>query len=444
MKRTLSIACLALLSTLTGFSQQTIELTYTAIDSASYVQLDSIKVMNRTRGGDTTLYWNDTVLVLSFPVGLPDINSRKDGFELHSYPNPVTDQATIEISLPEQGEMKLRMTDVLGRQLLEISKDLQPGTHTFKFMPGSKRLYLLTVMWNGYHKTIKIVNSASSPGRECTISYQGYDDVVATEEASEAKQGFTFELGDELLYIGYVDTLESGLLDIPDTSQTYTFQFAYNIPCPGTPTLDYGGKVYNTVQIFSQCWLKENLNVGTMIPGNIEMQDNDTIEKYCYDELPPNCDDYGGLYQWDEMMQYELVQSSQGICPREWHIPTDEEWKILTGSIDSQYGIGDYEWDVGILTGYDAGLHLKSQDGWLNGGNGTDLYGFTALPNGVRWWYINFSGVRGMSSFWTSTEYDDDIYAWRRRLVYFHNEVARYISTIARKKMGKGVRCVKD
>jgi len=54
---------------------------------------------------------------------------------------------------------------------------------------------------------------------------------------------------------------ESGILDTPDYDTGYTFQFATNIPCPGTPTVTYEGQVNNTIQIFSQCWFKENLNV---------------------------------------------------------------------------------------------------------------------------------------------------------------------------------------
>ncbi len=52
------------------------------------------------------------------------------------------------------------------------------------------------------------------------------------------------------------------------------------------------------------------------------------------------------LYQWEEMMQYTTQQGAQGICPPGWHLPTDEEWKVLEGAVDSQYGIGDPEWDI--------------------------------------------------------------------------------------------------
>ena len=61
-----------------------------------------------------------------------------------------------------------------------------------------------------------------------------------------------------------------------------------------------------------------------------EMTNNGIIEKYCYDNDPVNCATYGGLYQWDEMMQYTTQQGTQGICPAGWHLPTDAEWTILT------------------------------------------------------------------------------------------------------------------
>jgi len=78
------------------------------------------------------------------------------------------------------------------------------------------------------------------------------------------------------------------------------------LPCPGMPTVVYGGQTYNTVQIGTQCWLKENLNIGTKIPGTQNQANNGTIEKYCYNNDEANCAIYGGLYQWNEMMQYVL------------------------------------------------------------------------------------------------------------------------------------------
>jgi len=66
-------------------------------------------------------------------------------------------------------------------------------------------------------------------------------------------------------------------------------------PCPNLPAVNYGGKIYNTVQIGTQCWLKENLNIGTMIPVNQDGSNNGSIEKYCYNNDINNCNVYGGL-----------------------------------------------------------------------------------------------------------------------------------------------------
>ena len=66
------------------------------------------------------------------------------------------------------------------------------------------------------------------------------------------------------------------------------------------------------MQIGSQCWLRENLDVGTMVLGAQEQTDNGTIEKYCYDDNPANCATYGGLYQWNEAMQYDTTARGAG------------------------------------------------------------------------------------------------------------------------------------
>jgi Fibrobacter succinogenes major domain (Fib_succ_major) len=100
-------------------------------------------------------------------------------------------------------------------------------------------------------------------------------------------------------------------------------------PCPNVATVDYAGKTYNTIAIGDQCWLKENLDVGTQINGSDNQSDNGTIEKYCANDDPANCATYGGLYQWKEAMQYVTTSGTKGICPIGWHIPTNAELQTL-------------------------------------------------------------------------------------------------------------------
>ena len=174
------------------------------------------------------------------------------------------------------------------------------------------------------------------------------------------------------------------------------------------------------------------------------MTDNGVIEKYCYNNEPDSCTKYGGLYQWDEMMQYSTQQEVQGICPPDWHLPSDEEWKVLEGATDSQYGIGDSEWDFSYDNrGYDAGLNLKTTDGWYFNGNGTDLFGFSGLPGGNHWDDGSFQVVFLFGYFWTTKEYG--IYydqAYFRELSYSSSKIFRAPS--GGKDGGFSVRCIKN
>ena len=166
--------------------------------------------------------------------------------------------------------------------------------------------------------------------------------------------------------------------------------------CPGQ--LAYGGKTYSTIQIGTQCWLKENMNIGTKINGFSNQTNNGTIEKYCYNDLESNCDIYGGLYQWNELMQYITTEGTQGICPPDWHVPTNAEWCSLTQYLDPT---------VSCYWGYDGtdvGYKIKSSTGWSNNGNGSNVSGFTVLPAGQRLANGYTYHLTNQASFWSSTD----------------------------------------
>jgi uncharacterized protein (TIGR02145 family) len=448
MKTKVLLTTLVLVLIASAFGQkQTLDLTFTAVDNTAYVQLDSIKLMNRTQDSDTTLYWPDTTLtvditagdtllyigyITGYPVAVHEIIQEKDQFRLfQNYPNPVKDQSVISIYVPEEGVVSIMVTDVQGRAIITNNWRMDIGNHSFRFTPGGNHLYFLTALWKGESRSIKILTTVPNTGMRCILEYIGNTDKEATLRASKNKSDMTM--------------LESGILDAPSTNETYTFQFATNVPCPGTPSVTYEGQVYNTIQIFSQCWLKENLNVGTMIPGTQNMSNNSMIEKYCYNNEPDSCSKYGGIYQWDEMMQYTSQQGVQGICPLGWHLPTDEEWKVLEGAVDGKYGIGDPEWDIDdAYRGFDAGLNLKSTSGWNYEGNGTDLFGFSGLPGGGRYGtggYFVFIGNYGF--WWSSTENDYHYGGWNRYLDYDNPEVLRR-DYPGGEGVGFSVRCLRD
>ncbi len=207
-------------------------------------------------------------------------------------------------------------------------------------------------------------------------------------------------------------------------------------PCPGIPTINYGGQVYNTVQIGDQCWLKENLNIGTMINGSISQTNNGQMEKYCYDNNPANCATYGGLYQWNEMMDYSGAQGAQGICPDGWYIPRDNEWCTLEQTIDPTISCSTTGW-----RGTTIGGQLKEIGNlhWTYPNTGaSDEFGFTVIPSGD--FYPNYFENQGFSAvIWSSTTNGSN--AWFRGLSYFGSKIHRQSYN---KNYGYSVRCIKN
>jgi len=219
--------------------------------------------------------------------------------------------------------------------------------------------------------------------------------------------------------------------------------FSSSGPSCDQPLIDpRDGQSYSTVQIGAQCWMAENINIGTRIDRDNSQTDNQVMEKYCYNDSETFCDDYGGLYQWNEIMQYDTIQGSQGVCPEGWHIPTDFEWKLLEGTVDSLYGVGDPIWNVYALRGYNAGLNLKSTSSWLSDGNGTDLYGFSGLPAGQNYFSIGLYYIDlGYDAYFWSPSQNSLTGVWSRRLDFDSFKVKRFPNN---KEEGFSLRCLKD
>ncbi len=203
----------------------------------------------------------------------------------------------------------------------------------------------------------------------------------------------------------------------------------YGHPCPGLPTFTYGGKTYHTVEIGDQCWFKENINIGSRIDGSQEQTNNNVIEKYCYNNLESNCDIYGGLYQWNEMMQYLTTAGVQGICPSGWHIPSDGEWSVLADYLGGASVAGGKMKEIGY-------------NHWQSPNTGaTNESGFTCLPGGARTSNGLFFLDMGYTSYLrTSTETSAtssaiiELFNFRSDLWHYNHE----------KEAGFSARCLKD
>jgi len=198
MKTKIFLSILALGFIVSTFGQKlTLELIFTAIDSASYVQLDSIRVMNRTQGGDTVLYYPDTVLVLDYTIGISENNLETENLQVfQNYPNPVVDQTTITMYVPEKGKVSTTITDQLGRKVVTSERVLERGYHSFNFTPGRGEIFFFTAFWQGNSSSIKILHPAKID-QSATLQYMGIQPAGPDLKTAKNIQSFPFSLGDE-------------------------------------------------------------------------------------------------------------------------------------------------------------------------------------------------------------------------------------------------------
>lgn len=172
---------------------------------------------------------------------------------------------------------------------------------------------------------------------------------------------------------------------------------------------------YPTVLIGTQCWMAANLNYGNQIQGSSPMRDNCIPEKHCFDDLPALCAQGAVLYQWDELMQYSETPGIQGLCPPEWHIPTEAEWNtLITFYFNSGY----------------AGSPLKA----------TGFSGFNAQMSGVNFMNKVFSFTSFATLFWTSSPHGPEK-AWAHGMNAPDPSVSLYPGL---RSNAFSVRCIKD
>ncbi len=412
--------------------------TFTGKEPGLHRVLDSIRVVNLSSDADTVLYWPDTVLWLEH-VGISEETGLAGSFALtEPFPNPSPGNAEFRVSVPAGGEVELSMTDQMGRSLYRERMFLPAGTHRFLLEPGNERMVLLRVCLQNLCLTLKALNCSKSQGTACVSLIES----SATPEVQEpfkvsAGSLFTFTFGDILYCQGYSEGDSAAFADNPHQSKDYTFLFHQGYPCHSKPYILCDGRIYNTVHIGNQCWMRDNLNRGTMIPGTGDAHNNGVIEKYCYDDDPAYCEVYGGLYQWNEMMQYSQTPSTKGICPDGFHLPSHQEWCNMELALDSTVDCTTFDW-----TGSDIGCKMKVPDTVFFKPPNTcaiNTSGFTGLPAGFRHTTGDFYHLRTHAKFWSS-----DYYANTWAVSRYLNYVSMWIfQDVQEMDYGYSVRCMK-
>ena len=200
--------------------------------------------------------------------------------------------------------------------------------------------------------------------------------------------------------------------------------------------LEYQGYGYETVQIGEQCWFAENLRSenyenGDAILSNLsdsEWQGTTSGAVAMYDEDPSNVETYGRLYNW------YAVNDTRGMCPGGWHVPFDLDWITLEVSL----GMDLEDANATGWRGTNQGAQLKATSGWLDGGNGSNLSGFSAMPGGNRDYWGAYYHAGTTATFWTGTI--DQSASWVRR-IELDERIERYTSSHPN---GWSVSCIKE
>jgi uncharacterized protein (TIGR02145 family) len=286
------------------------------------------------------------------------------------------------------------------------------GTLSYDFTTGVSKAYT-----DGSNPPMALHN-----GKWCIYSgdlnhdgFVGGDDFTGVDNDNAA---FSYHLINDLNGDGFIGGDDFTFIDNNNSSFV-----GKQIP-PGVPseTILYLGQTYNTVLIGTQWWLKENLNVGNWVNGSLDQSNNGLIEKYCYNDSLVNCSLYGGLYQWNEAMQYVTTENTQGVCPSGWHIPSNTEITTLINNVGSD------------------GNELKAvgQGGGL--GSGTNISGFSALLSGSSASDGSFSDVANYGYIWSSTQYNTTL-SHLMTLDMVDNNIGQGQSN---KANGFSVRCLKN
>lgn len=393
----------------------------------------TVTVENLTSGAAVTLDGSDTLhLYSTVGIGSPPM----DAGSLLLYPNPMDMQSLLVFTAPENGKTIITLVDLTGSTICKVSQEVKTGTNSFRISGISRGLYFVNVRGQNYRYTAKLL-CQSSMGTEPRIDYVSaatnrFNDHL---KSTAAQINMPYTHGDQLLFKGMTGIYSTIVTDVPASSKTITFNFA--------ACTDADNNNYAIVHIGTHTWMAENLNAGIRIEGNLSQTDNSIIEKYCYNNDPANCDIYGGLYLWNEVMQYVTTPGAQGICPAGWHVPTDAEWCTFNQYLDPTVNCGVNGW-----SGTNAGGKIKST-GTLEAGNGlwhtpnagaTNESGFSGLAGG----YSDSSGAYSYSGYygywWSSTELNSNN-AWSRSPDFSYSSIVRGFNF---KSDGYSMRCLQD
>jgi uncharacterized protein (TIGR02145 family) len=387
-------------------------------------EVTTVEVENLSNSTSIEVPGGSSLNLTTGTVGIAEFENERIN-NIKSYPNPFVNSTNIEFYLSQNDFVIVTACDITGKIVAEYGQELKTGAHSFDFTANNSGLYFVNISGASFKESSKVI-CLSNTYQQAQLTYnEQVTKTMATKSyKSVNSKDFSFTPGDTLKLKGISGDYNYATVMVikPTVSETYIFNF---VVCQ-----DADGNNYAVVEIGNQEWMAENLKTTTYNDGTpITLEVNSTYWSglttgaYCWydNDQAPYAETYGALYNW-------YAVHTGNLCPAGWHVPTDAEWTTLTDYMASDGHSGT------------EGTTLKATSGWNSDGNGTNDYGFTALPGGYRSIYGTFFNVGYEGRWWSATAHYTDN-AWLRRLLFNNSNVFRNYTS---KGNGFSVRCLRD
>ena len=389
--------------------------------------VSTVKIENLTKGTFLTLNGSDVLRLTTATSINMILDKQTSGMKI--YPNPMTDNSTIEIFPPVAGNAVISILDIAGKQVAQIQSYFENFRQDYILSGIKNGFYLINVKGNGYQLSGKLLSNGKPYGtiniEKVNNNIQAFDEKTEKTDSKgiQATVDMAYSIGDRLKLTGSSGNYSTVITDIPSSDKTITFRF--------TSCTDGDNNIYSVVAIGNQVWMAENLKttrysngdiIGTTSPATLDII-NESAPKYqwAWDGIEGNVTDFGRLYTWYS------VSDSRNLCPAGWSVPSQDEWTILTDFLGGLSFSGGRLKEVGTTH-------------WLSPNTGaTNETGFTALPGGYRFSNGGFGGRGSDGIWWSLTESNLNV----SRTIGMGNSYTDAYGGSNSQRSGYSVRCIK-
>lgn len=397
--------------------------------------LDSIVVINHTKGTKVKLAEGD---VLGLNV-IASINQIADNRELiNIYPNPVTENSKLTFYAKKAGNTVIKVMALDGKTVTQTTNNLAEGNNTF-FLALPKGAYAISIDGSGFSYSAKALSQTTNsikPSIELSTAEQ--TQTKGMQKSKSASVNMEYQTGDKMQYKGYSGPYCNTVADVPTASKIVNFKYA---ECKDAS----GNYYYNFVTIGAQVWMVDNLRTTKFNNGvSFNNYTSDAVwnNLEAIRKTPGWCNLFNDAttdVKFGKLYNNSAANDARGINPSGWHIPTKDEWltfeDYLIGkgyNFNPPSNYNSLNKSLAANTEWEINTSVATPGCDLTKNNAT---GFTALPSGYRAANGVFFG--GRVGWWSSTGDGYTTYMWMVVGDWFNLYTTNYLN-----ETGLAVRCI--